>query len=231
MMVIGRESVLRAARRECDHPTLSAFCDLALDLKIWLLSGTPSILQSDDAIANRSFLIDGFGLIRARYDKIHMFDVDLDGGESYWESGTYKPGDTATVVKTPWEILGMTVCYDLRFPNLYRDLAQAGAIMLSVPSAFTGPTGQAHWQVLLRARAVENCAYIFAPAQCGEHPHGRLTHGHSLIVNPWGDVLAECDEKPGYILATIDTAKVYEARRSLPSLMHDRNYVIPSHLT
>jgi predicted amidohydrolase len=168
--------------------------------------------------------VDSSGTIQARFDKIHMFDVDLESGESYRESATYQPGTEAVLADTPWGGLGMTICYDLRFPQLYRDLAKAGAQMLAVPSAFTRPTGEAHWEVLLRARAIENAAYVFAPAQCGQHPHGRLTHGHSLIVDPWGTVLADGGDAPGCVVAEIDPAKVDEVRRSLPSLTHDRSY-------
>ena len=224
MMEMGRDAALAQARPQETHPALVAFCDLARELNIWLLGGSLSILLAGEKIANRSFLIDNGGAIRAQYDKIHMFDVDLDGGETYRESATYQPGQTAVLAETPWGGLGMTICYDLRFPGLYRDLTHAGAFMLSVPSAFTRPTGEAHWEVLLRARAIENAAYVFAPAQCGEHPHGRLTYGHSLIIDPWGTVLADGGEEPGYIMADIDPAKVTEVRRSLPSLTHDRDY-------
>ena len=224
MMEMGRDAALAQAKPEETHPALAAFRELADELNVWLLGGSLSVLLPGDKIANRLFLIDSGGIVQARYDKIHMFDVDLEDGESYRESATYRPGDTAVLADTPWGKLGMTVCYDLRFPHLYRDLTKAGASMLTVPSAFTRPTGEAHWEVLLRARAIENAAYVFAPAQCGEHPHGRLTHGHSLIVDPWGTVLADGGETPGYIIAKIDPAKVDEVRRSLPSLTHDRGY-------
>ena len=197
MMEMGRDAALAQAKSEDTHPALAAFRDLADELNVWLLGGSLSVLLPEDKIANRLFLIDSDGNVRARYDKIHMFDVDLEDGESYRESATYRPGDAAVLADTPWGKLGMTVCYDLRFPQLYRDLAKAGASLLTVPSAFTRPTGEAHWEVLLRARAIENAAYVFAPAQCGEHPHGRLTHGHSLIVDPWGTVLADGGEAPG----------------------------------
>jgi predicted amidohydrolase len=226
-METGRDAVLAQARPEDDHPALAAFCGLARDLEVWLLGGSLSVLLPGDKVANRSFLIDSGGGIRARYDKIYMFDVDLEDGESYRESATYRPGGAAVLAETPWGGLGMTVCYDLRFPQLYRDLAQAGASLLAVPSAFTRPTGEAHWEVLLRARAIENAAYVFAPAQCGEHPHGRLTYGHSLIVDPWGAVLADGGVSPGYVIAEIHPARVDEVRRSLPSLTHDRPYRNP----
>lgn len=228
MMEMGRAAVLAKAKPQADHPALAVFCDLARDLNVWLLSGSLSVLLPGDKVANRSFLIDSTGVPRGQYDKIHMFDVDLDDSESYRESATYQPGASAMLADTPWGKLGMTICYDLRFPHLYRDLAKAGASMLAVPSAFTRPTGKAHWEVLLRARAIENAAYVFAPAQCGEHPHGRLTHGHSLIVDPWGEVLADGGVSPGYIIAEIDPEKVVSIRRSLPALTHDRPYAAPA---
>lgn len=228
MIEMGREAVLAKAAAEDNHPALATFTNLAAELGVWLLSGTLSVRLEGDRVANRSYLMDPAGKVRAQYDKIHMFDVDLEAGESYRESATYRPGEAARLVDTPWGLLGMTVCYDLRFPQLYRDLAQAGASLLSVPSAFTRPTGRAHWEILLRARAIENGAYVFAPAQCGEHPHGRLTYGHSMIIDPWGDILAEAGEEPGYIVADIDMAKVLEVRSALPSLTHDRSYTPPS---
>lgn len=227
MMEMGRDAVLAKAAPEDRHPALAAFTGFAADLQVWLLGGTLSVKLDEARVANRSYLIDSSGIVRATYDKIHMFDVDLEDGESYRESATYRPGETATLAETPWGLLGMTVCYDLRFPHLYRELAKAGASLLSVPSAFTRPTGRAHWEVLLRARAIENGAFVFAPAQCGEHPHGRLTYGHSIIIDPWGDVLAEAGEEPGYIVADIEMTQVAEVRRSLPSLTHDRRYAGP----
>ena len=190
----------------------------------WLLAGSLSIRLEDEWSANRCYLIDSTGAIRAAYDKIHMFDVELNDRETYHESATYRPGDRAVLAETPWGPLGMTICYDLRLPHLYRDLAQRGAMMLAVPSAFTRPTGEAHWEVLLRARAIENAAYVFEPAQCGTDPHGRKTWGYSLIVDPWGEVIAAADEEPGYIIADIDPARATEIRRSLPSLNHNRDY-------
>lgn len=224
MMEQGRERSFAAAATAESHPALAAFRALAVDTGAWLLAGSLSIRLDDEWIANRSYLIDPTGEVRASYDKIHMFDVELDDQESYHESATYRPGDRAVLAETPWGPLGMTICYDLRFPHLYRDLAQRGAVMLAAPSAFTRPTGAAHWEVLLRARAIENAAYVFAPAQCGVHPHDRETWGHSLIVDPWGEVIAAAGEEPGYIIADIDPAKVAEIRRSLPSLNHDRDY-------
>jgi len=216
------------ARAESAHPMLAAFRDLARETQAYLLLGSIVVRTEDDGrLANRSFLIAPDGGILARYDKIHMFDVDLPGGESYRESAVFKPGEGTALAALPWGVLGLTVCYDLRFPHLYRALAQGGADFLTVPSAFTVPTGKAHWHVLLRARAIENGCFVFAPAQCGEHAEGRRTYGHSLIVAPWGEALAEAGEEPGFILAEIDPAKIAEARRAVPSLGHDRPFASP----
>lgn len=212
------------------HPALDAFRELAAETGAWLVVGSLMVkLEGDgDMVANRSYLLDGKGAIKAWYDKIHMFDVDLGGGESYRESAVYEPGDTAVVAPTPWGNLGMTVCYDVRFAALYRALAQAGADFLTVPAAFTRTTGKAHWHVLLRARAIETGCYVFAPAQCGTHAEGRETFGHSLIIDPWGEVLADGGEDVGITLAEIDPAKVADVRRRVPSLNHDRDIKVPS---
>jgi predicted amidohydrolase len=170
---------------------------------------------------------DAIGRIVARYDKIHMFDVDLAGGESYCESAYVRPGARAQLAATPWGLIGMTVCYDLRFAQLYRALAQAGASFLAVPAAFTAVTGRAHWHVLLRARAIETGCFVFAPAQCGEHEDGRTTYGHSLIVSPWGEVLADGGGEVTIVTAEIDPAKAEEARRMIPALGHDRSFSGP----
>jgi predicted amidohydrolase len=223
-----RDQALAKATPEAAHPMLAAFRDLARETGAWLLLG--SIVVRDDSaerLANRSFLIAPKGDIAARYDKIHMFDVDLPTGESHRESRTYRPGEAAGIADLPWGKLGMTVCYDLRFAYLYRALAQAGTDFLTVPSAFTVPTGTAHWHVLLRARAIETACFVFAPAQTGEHAGGRRTYGHSLIVSPWGEILAEAPEGPGFIVAEIDPAKVAEARRAIPALTHDRRFASP----
>jgi predicted amidohydrolase len=209
------------------HPGLPRFSALARELKIWLLVGSMPIRVDGERLANRSFLIDDQGRIAARYDKIHLFDVDLPNGEKYRESERIRPGAQAVVAPTPWAPLGMTVCYDLRFPHLYRDLAKAGAAMISIPAAFTVPTGKAHWHVLLRARAIETGAFVFAPAQCGEHAGGRRTYGHALIVAPWGEVLAEAGEAPGTLSAEIDFTAVENARAQVPALTHDRDYARP----
>ena len=228
MMAYGRDAVHRNAYAETDHPALERFRALAKELDRWLLVGSLSVVLEPERVANRSYLINEAGDVVTSYDKIHMFDVELENSESYRESETYCAGNEAVLAETPWGLLGVTICYDLRFPQIYRDLARKGAMMLSVPSAFTRPTGEAHWEVLLRARAIECGAYVFAPAQCGVHAGGRKTYGHSLIIDPWGRVLAEGGEEPGYILADINPAYVDEVRRSLPSLLHDRDYTKPA---
>lgn len=236
--VAGGRTRRANARPESNDPALAAFRELARETGVWLLlgslvidiAGEPGTDAGETRLANRSFLIDPAGAITARYDKIHMFDVDLAGGESYRESSAYRPGNRAVVVATPWGRLGMSVCYDLRFPQLYRALAQAGADFLSVPSVFTVPTGRAHWHVLLRARAIETGAFVLAPAQWGEHQGGRKSYGHSLIVDPWGEVLAEGGEGVNIVSARIDPARIAEARRMVPSLGHDRGFAPPSPL-
>lgn len=215
------------ALAEDDHPALAAFSAVARDAGVWLLIGSLAIRLADDRVVNRSILLDGNGAIVARYDKIHLFDVDLDGGESYRESASVVSGDRAVVAATPWGRLGMSVCYDLRFPHLYRSLAKAGADFLSIPAAFTRTTGRAHWHVLQRARAIETGCYVFAPAQCGAHAMGRETFGHALIVDPWGVVLADAGEDVGFIVAEIDVAAVADARRKIPALCHDRPFAEP----
>jgi predicted amidohydrolase len=217
------------ARDEASHPMLAAFRDLAAETGAHLLLGS-IMLREDRAerLYNRSFLIAPDRTILGRYDKIHMFDVDLPGGETYRESAVFQPGNVAVRARLPWGLLGMTVCYDLRFPHLYRALAQGGADFLSIPAAFTVPTGKAHWHVLVRARAIENGGFVFAPAQCGEHAEGRRTYGHSLIVAPWGEILAEAADEVGFVIAEIDTDRVAEARRAVPSLIHDRPFADPS---
>ncbi len=220
-------------RDEAADPTLAALRQEAYSLRIWLLVGSLGLATSDadGRFANRSFLIGPDGDVKARYDKIHMFDVNVSDTEVYRESAGYRPGDTAVVVDTPFGRLGMTVCYDLRFPYLYRALAQAGAQMLTVPAAFNHITGQAHWEVLLRARAIETGCYIIAPAQTGFHSEthgkGRRTHGHSLVVAPWGEVIADGGSEPGILFAQIDLDQVALARRRIPSLGHDRGFSGP----
>jgi predicted amidohydrolase len=226
MMVQGRAKVMARVRPEAEHPGVPFFQDLARETGAWLLTGSLAILEADGRVANRVFLVDPAGAIAARYDKIHMFDVDLGGGESYRESATYRPGERAVVAPTPWGGLGLTICYDVRFPHLYRTLAKAGASIIAVPAAFTVPTGRAHWHVLLRARAIETGCYVIAPAQVGTHDEGRRTYGHALIIDPWGEVLADAGEEPGMILAELDMARVAEARGKVPSLQHDRAFTL-----
>jgi deaminated glutathione amidase len=223
-----RALALDKAQPEASHAMLKAFRELARETGAWLLLGSAVVRDKNaEKLSNRSFLISPKGEIAARYDKIHMFDVDLPTGESHRESKTYKSGDLAVVAGLPWGRLGLSVCYDMRFPHLYRALAKAGADFLSVPSAFTVPTGRAHWHVLLRARAIENGCFVFAPAQWGDHGSGRRTYGHALIVAPWGEILAEAEDGVGLILAEIDPAKAAQARTAIPSLSHDRLYAAP----
>jgi len=227
-----RESLMAKLRSEGAHAGIAAYGALAGELGCWLLAGSFLIDRRPDAgedakPANRSFLFDPQGRIVARYDKIHMFDVEIPDGQSYRESRRFEAGGQAVMADLPWGRLGLTICYDLRFPQLYRDLAQAGADFLTVPSAFTRFTGKAHWHLLLRARAVETGCFVFAPAQCGEHARGRSTYGHSLIVAPWGEILAEAAEEPGFVLAEIDPQLVAKARRAIPSLAGTRPYGAP----
>ena len=229
MMEPSRDAVFAKAQPEGSHAMIAACRDIAREAGVWFVLGSVVVkIENEPLLANRSFLIAPDGAIAARYDKIHMFDVDLPTGESRRESKSYRPGGVAVLADLPWGKLGMTVCYDLRFPDLYRALAQAGASFLTIPSAFTVPTGRAHWHVLMRARAIENFCFVFAPAQSGEHAGGRKTYGHSLIVAPWGEILAEAEDGPGVITARIDTAKVMEARRAVPSLSHDRPFAPPA---
>jgi deaminated glutathione amidase len=227
IMELERRALFAVIKPEEDDEALAAFRALAEELGIWLHVGSLAIRISEDQAANRGFLIGPDGAITARYDKIHMFDVDLPGGESYRESRTYRPGKAAVVADLPWARLGLSVCYDLRFPQLYRALAQAGATVLTVPAAFTRKTGEAHWHVLQRARAIENSAFVISAAQGGRHENGRETFGHSLIVAPWGEILAEAGTEPGVILAEIDMARVDEARGRIASLTHDRPFAPP----
>ncbi len=215
-------------RQEADDLTLARLREVAAELGIWLLIGSLALKTREERFANRSFLIAPDGAVRARYDKIHMFDVDLEGGESYRESAGFRPGDRAVLADTPLGRIGLTVCYDLRFPRLYRALAQAGAEILTVPAAFTRPTGAAHWEVLLRARAIECGAYVLAPAQTGGHDRsGRRSWGHTLAVDPWGAVIADCGEAPGVTLVDLDLEAVTRARARIPSLGHDREFAGP----
>jgi deaminated glutathione amidase len=225
LMMDGSGRVMREKALPPDGGSVLAELQaLARDNGIWFLAGSLTLNTDDGRIANRSFLIAADGRIVAHYDKIHMFDVTLPDGKVIRESSTYRPGERAVIGHTPWGGLGMTVCYDLRFPHLFRALAQQGAAFIAVPSSFQRQTGKAHWHALLRARAIENAAYIFAPAMCGEHAGNRQTYGHALIVDPWGEVLADAGEEPGIVYADIDPARVAKIRGMMPSLEHDRPY-------
>ncbi|MEZ5892862.1 MAG: carbon-nitrogen hydrolase family protein [Parvularculaceae bacterium] len=203
------------------------FAKAAREYGVWLLIGSMAVKIGERLAANRSFLFAPDGRIAARYDKIHMFDVDLPNGESWKESRVYKPGTVPTLVEAPFAKLGLTICYDLRFPGLFRSLAQAGAEVLCVPAAFTRQTGEAHWKTLLTARAIENGAFVIAPAQGGKHEDGRETYGHSMIIGPWGEILAEApDDKPGIILARIDPAAAHAARARIPNLALEQSYKV-----
>jgi predicted amidohydrolase len=226
LMELDRARLFAAIRPDEDNPALASFRALAGELAIWLHIGSMPVLLGNGKIANRSFLLAPDGSVAARFDKIHMFDVELPGGESYRESKNYEAGSTAMLAELPWGTLGLTVCYDLRFPHLYRALAKAGADFLAVPSAFTRQTGEAHWHVLLRSRAIDNGCFVFAAAQGGKHESRRETYGHSLVVSPWGEVLAEGGVNPGVIIADVTCNEVQQARRRIPSLQHDRPFQV-----
>jgi len=212
-------------------PVLALLCDEAARAGIWLLAGSVLVTTDEDRFANRAVLIDPAGTIAAQYDKIHMFDVQVSATETYRESAAIRPGATAVLAHTPFAALGLTICYDLRFPHLYRALAQAGAQVLCVPSAFSPVTGAAHWDPLLRARAIETGCYVLAPAQTGTHParsgRARQTHGHTLAVDPWGRVLVDAGTEPGVSFVDLDLTAVAEARARVPSLSHDRPFAPP----
>lgn len=226
LMELDRERLFAAIGPEEGNPALAHFRRLAEELGIWLHIGSMAIKVSADKLANRTFVIDPRGNIAARYDKIHMFDVDLANGESYHESRNYEPGATAVVVDLPWGRLGLTICYDLRFPYLHRALAKAGADFIAGPAAFTKTTGEAHWHALLRARAIETQCYVLAAAQTGLHEMGRATYGHSIVLAPWGETITETGTEPGFIIADIDKAVVNDVRARVPSLTHDRNFTV-----
>ena len=220
----GRETREKAFEAD-SHPAIPAFSALAKETGTWVSAGSFSIRLSDeDRLANRSYLFAPDGRVVADYDKIHMFDVNLASGESYRESNVYRPGSHAQLVDLPWAKLGMTICYDLRFPHLYRELAHAGAEIFTIPSAFTKTTGEAHWHILLQARAIENGCFVIAAAQCGTHAKGRKTYGHSLIIAPWGEILSDGGEEVGFQVAEIDMDLVAEARQKVPSILNDRDY-------
>jgi deaminated glutathione amidase len=236
ILEMKRDSLFAAIVAEEEDQGLATFRALARKLGLWVHIGSLAIKVLPDKAVNRAFLIDPKGEIVARYDKIHMFDVDLANGESYRESRSYRAGELAVVGDLPWGRLGITICYDLRFPALHRALAEAGAIFLAIPSAFTKQTGEAHWHALMRARAIENGSFVFAAAQGGKHEDGRTTYGHSLIVDPWGRVIAEGGVDPGVVVAEIDPSEVATARARIPSLQHGRRFEVvapmaePTHL-
>ena len=208
-------------------PVVQGLCALAAELKIELLIGSALVRREDGQCANRAMLVGADGQVRATYDKIHMFDVDLPTGESHRESSAYSPGQRAVVAQTAFGPLGLTICYDMRFPQLYRALAKAGAVAIAAPAAFTRPTGEAHWEVLLRARAIETGAFVLAPAQGGFHADGRGTYGHSLIAGPWGQVARLENDEPGVLVADIDLNEVEKARSAIPALKNDRAFSGP----
>jgi predicted amidohydrolase len=226
VMELKPELVLRAAQTEDESVALAKLRALAAELGIFLHIGSLAIKLDEARVANRSYLIDPQGGIAARYDKLHMFDVDLAGGESHRESSHCRPGAKAVVADLPFGRLGLSVCYDLRFPQLYRALATSGAEFIAIPSAFTKQTGEAHWHVLTRARAIETGAFVLAATQGGLHENGRATYGHSLIVSPWGEILAEAGEEPGVIFADIDLAASAEARARIPALKAGREFEV-----
>ena len=224
----NRASLTERIHSEEEDPATARFAALAKELRIVLHVGSLALKAPQDRIANRALLFGPDGSLLARYDKIHLFDVDLPGGESWRESAVYQPGDRAIVADLPWLRLGVAICYDVRFPHLYRAQAHAGAAALTAPAAFTRQTGEAHWHVLQRARAIENGAFVISAAQAGRHADGRETYGHSLIVSPWGEVLAEAGgDGPEIILAKIDPALSADARRRIPALQNERPFKLP----
>jgi predicted amidohydrolase len=226
IMEVRRDALFAAIATEEVDPSLAAFRELARRHAIWIHIGSLAVKVSPERAANRAFLINPAGDIKARYDKIHMFDVDLADGESYRESRSYQPGELATAADLPWGRLGISICYDLRFPALYRALAESGSSFLAIPSAFTRQTGEAHWHILNRARAIENGCFVLAAAQGGLHESGRETFGHSIVIDPWGRIIAEGDAEPGVVMAQIDPAAVAAARARIPSLQHGRRFEV-----
>ena len=213
-----------------DDPMHAMLCSLAAELGVWILAGSLMVRGAERARAtNRAHVISAEGVVTARYDKIHMFNVALGAGEMYSEADAVAPGGEAVVAETPWGGLGLSICYDVRFPSLYRALALAGAKMIAVPAAFTRPTGKAHWEVLLRARAIETGTFILAPAQGGRHEDGRSTWGRSMVVGPWGEIIAQFDhDEPGILTADLDLTAVQTARGRIPSLQHERTFSEPN---
>jgi deaminated glutathione amidase len=226
LMELERDPLFAVAKSEANDPAVGHFARLAKELGIWLHIGSMVVLAGPGKLANRALLYAPDGRIAARYDKIHMFDVDLPNGESYRESANYQPGSHAVLADLPWGALGMTICYDLRFPHLYRALARSGASFLAVPAAFTRLTGEAHWHTLLKARAIESQCFVFAAAQAGRHEHGRETFGHSLVISPWGQVLAEGGVQPSVISTDVELGTLDDVRTRVPSLRHDRPFEV-----
>ena len=222
LLLLDNDERFQKTHHQSDDPALKAFRALAEDLHKWVLIGSLAIKLNDEKVANRSFLLAPDGTIAAQYDKIHMFDVDLPGGESYRESSVYEPGTGVSIAGLPWGHIGLSICYDLRFPYLYRELAQRGAEFLTCPAAFTRQTGEAHWHILLRARAIETGSFMIAPAQTGDHDCGRKTYGHSLIIGPWGEVLADAGTDIGIVTAEIDPAQVKDVRVRIPAITTGR---------
>lgn len=228
LMMDGTGRVMReAALDEQGEPALSRIIALARELEVWLLAGSLTLKSGEGRMCNRSVLVSAGGQVVAMYDKIHMFDATLPNGTVIRESSAYRPGERAVLAQTPWGALGMTVCYDLRFPGLFRVLAQSGAALISVPSSFQRQTGRAHWYSLLRARAIENECFILAPAMCGDHPGNRQSYGHTLVVDPWGEIIAEGGESPEIVYAEIEPLRVAKVRGMIPSLDHDRPFAPP----
>ena len=228
LMMDGSGRVMREKALDANgEPAVGALTALSRELGVWHLVGSLTLNSDDGRLFNRSVLISAQGEVVATYDKIHMFDATLPSGTVIRESSAYRPGERAVIAETPWGRLGLTVCYDLRFPHLYRTLAQRGAVVLAVPSSFQRETGKAHWHTLLRARAIENASFVIAAAMCGDHPGKRMTYGHSLVIDPWGEVLADGGESSGVVLADLDLSRVEPVRSMLPSLGHDRPFAPP----
>ncbi|HUO23915.1 MAG TPA: carbon-nitrogen hydrolase family protein [Caulobacteraceae bacterium] len=224
----SRAEIAKVLQPPETDPFVVAVRALATELKVWILIGSALVAKGEGKAANRAMLIASDGQVVQTYDKVHMFDVDLPSGERYRESSLYEPGEAARLAQTPWGLLGLTICYDMRFPHLYRALAKAGASIIAVPAAFTRPTGEAHWEVLLRARAIENGVFVLAPAQGGRHEDGRATWGHSIAIDPWGRVLAEIKgDEPGVVVVDLDLDAVAQTRQAIPSLANERAFAAP----
>lgn len=224
---IDEHGIHTGALPEEEHPALSTFAALAAELKVWVVLGSITVPSPDGRAYNRQYVLDDQGIVQATYEKIHLFDVNLGADDRYRESASLQPGERAVVTDTPWGQMGLSICYDVRFPHLYRDMAKAGAMFLTVPAAFTHRSGQAHWHVLLRARAIETGCFVFATCQSGYHGKAR-TYGHSLIVNPWGEILGEgAEDEEDIVIAEINPAEVGIARGRIPALEHDRPYKQP----